>query len=171
MRTIGYRRDLVLPVEVTPIDPSKPVLLRASVDLGVCRDICVPAELSVAADLQGSGAEDALIDAALRDRPATAAEAGVTGVNCRVDPIADGLRVTTRIAIPPQGGEETVVLEPSDPRIWTSEAETLREGDHLTSTVDMVAPSGAPFALNRSALTLTVLGHDQAVEISGCTGG
>ncbi|MDH2325631.1 protein-disulfide reductase DsbD family protein [Cereibacter sp. SYSU M97828] len=170
MQTIGYKRDLVLPVELTPIDPSRPVILRASVDLGVCRDICVPAAVSLGANLAGKGADDALIDAALRARPATASEAGVGAVTCRIDPIADGLRVTATLDLPPQGTDEVVVLEPADPTIWTSEGETRREGRHLISAVEMVAPSGQPFSINRSALTVTVLGDDRAVEIRGCPG-
>lgn len=170
MQTIGYKQDLVLPVEVTPINPARPVILRASVDLGVCRDICVPAAVTVGANLSGDGADDSLIDAALRARPATASEAGVGTVTCHIDPIADGLRVTAQIDLPAQGKREVVVMEPSDPSIWTSEDETRREGRHLISTVEMVAGTGQPFALNRSDLTLTVLGDGRAVEIHGCTG-
>lgn len=170
MQTIGYKQDLVLPLEVTPIDPSRPVHLRASVDLGVCRDICVPAEIAAQADLNGPGTDDAMIGAALRARPATAAEAGVTAITCRVDPIDDGLRVTASIDLPPQGGEEVVVLEPAEPAVWTSEGETRRDGRRLTATVEMVAGSGAPFSLNRSGLVVTVLGRDRAVEIQGCPG-
>ena len=35
------------PLEVTPVDPAKPVSLRASVDLGVCNKICMPAALQM----------------------------------------------------------------------------------------------------------------------------
>jgi hypothetical protein len=32
----------------------------------------------------------------------------------------------------------------------------------------MVPPQGAPFALDRSGVTLTVISEDRAVEIKGC---
>ncbi|MFZ1467406.1 MAG: protein-disulfide reductase DsbD domain-containing protein, partial [Paracoccaceae bacterium] len=41
--TIGYKGGVVLPVEVEAKDPSRPVTLRAEVQLGICRDICLPA--------------------------------------------------------------------------------------------------------------------------------
>lgn len=171
MRTIGYHRQLILPVEVMPIDPSKPIHLRADMELGLCRNICIPAEMDLQADLSGAGGDDTLIDAALRAQPASAAKAGVSRIACSVEPIPDGLRVTARIDLPPQGAEEIVVLEPADQSIWTSESDTRRDGGQLVSTVEMVAASGAPFVLDRSAMTVTVLGDGRAVEIRGCPAG
>ncbi|TKA98239.1 hypothetical protein FAZ78_02045, partial [Cereibacter changlensis] len=66
MQSIGYKGELVLPLEVTAIDASQPIRLRANVELGVCRDICVPAALTLDAALPMQGAADAVIDAALR---------------------------------------------------------------------------------------------------------
>jgi DsbC/DsbD-like thiol-disulfide interchange protein len=40
---IGYKHTVLLPVEVTPQDPSKPVALKLALELGICREICVPA--------------------------------------------------------------------------------------------------------------------------------
>lgn len=169
MRSIGYHGDVVLPVEVTPRDPSRPVKLRAAVDLGVCRDVCVPAHLRLEAGLSGTGAPDAAIRAAIADRPATADEAGLRGLSCSVTPIRDGLRIEATMTLPPQGGrDETVVLEPSDPSIWSSEASVMRSGNRLVAVADLVDGTGAPFALDRSGLTVTVLGDRGAVEHLGC---
>lgn len=168
MQTIGYRQELVLPIEITAIDPSQPIRLRATVDLGVCRDICMPASLAFAADLPAPGAPDSAIDKALRQRPDSGAQAGLRQIACDVEPIADGLRVTARMELPATGGDEAVVLEPGDGSIWVSEATVSRDGGWLTATADMVAAQGTPFVLDRSAVTVTVLGADRAVEIAGC---
>jgi DsbC/DsbD-like thiol-disulfide interchange protein len=40
----GYRESVILPIAVTPADPSKPVRLAARVDYGVCEKICLPAK-------------------------------------------------------------------------------------------------------------------------------
>ncbi|THD85121.1 hypothetical protein E7811_05245 [Aliigemmobacter aestuarii] len=168
MRTIGYRNELVLPIEVTPKDPSQPIKLRASVDIGVCRDICVPATIDLRADLDGQGAPDGTIKAALGARPATAREAGVAEVSCAVEPISDGLRVTARVTMPALGADEVVVIEPGGAApVWVSEATVTRRGGELVATADLV-PDRAGFALDRSQVTLTVLGDDRAVEIRGC---
>ena len=167
MQSIGYKHDLVLPIELTPKDPAQPIALRGKVDLGVCRDICMPAALNVAGRIGGPGRPDPVIDAALAARPATAAEAGLTRIGCTVAPTADGLRLTAVMALPPTGAGETVIFEPGGP-VWVSEAKVIRSAGTLTASADLVADDGGPIALNRSAVIVTVLGADRAVEISGC---
>ncbi len=166
--TIGYKGGLVLPVEVEARDPSRPVTLRASVELGICRDICMPAYVELSAEIVTPGAPDAAIRAALKARPASASEAGVAKVSCTVDPIEDGLRITATIRLPQQPGEETVAFETADPHVWVGEAQSERIGNALVSVAEMVGPSGQPFALDRSAMTLTVISSGGAVEIQGC---
>jgi DsbC/DsbD-like thiol-disulfide interchange protein len=41
--SIGYKKSVLLPIEVTPQDPAKPVALKLALEFGVCRDICIPA--------------------------------------------------------------------------------------------------------------------------------
>ena len=168
MQTIGYNHELILPVEVVPVDASKPVEVRAAVDLGVCSDICVPASFSVAADLPRPGVADEKISRALRQRPSTAREAGVTEVSCAIAPQKDGLRLTATLTMPSTGGAEVVVVEPGIDGVWVSPADVTRAGNVLRAEVDLVGPTGAAFALQRDAIVLTVLGDHRAVEISGC---
>ena len=166
--TIGYKDALTLPVEIEAIDPSRPVVLRATVDLGICRDICMPAYLDLSTDVIAPGAPDPMIRAALKAQPVTAKAAGVGKVSCTVEPITDGLRVTATMALPPQTGAETVAFETADPRVWVSEAVAERHGKSLVAVTELVGPSGAPFALDRSALVMTVISDRGAVEIHGC---
>ncbi len=168
MQSIGYHDGVVFPLEVTAIDPTKPVVLRAEVEIGICREICLPATLQLSTDLTGPGAADPSIKAALAARPKTAAKAGLTVIHCAVDPIADGLRITATIDMPAIGAAETVAFEIGQPDIWVAEAVTTRSGSQLVSSTEMVAPTGAPFALDRSKITLTVIADDHAVEIRGC---
>lgn len=168
MQSIGYHDELILPIEVTAIDPSLPMRLSAEVELGVCDDICLPASLTLSTDLATQGAPDALIKAALGQRPATPSEAGVAAIGCTVDPIADGLRVTATIAVPGSGVEEIVAFETGDPSIWIAESAESRQGGTLTAVTEMVDTSGAPFALDRSGMTVTILSAGRAVEIRGC---
>lgn len=163
MMTIAYQDELVLPIEVIAQDPSKPVELALSMGLGICHDICMPAHLTFAGDLAGQGATDSRITAALKAVP----DRG-PGARCTVEPIADGLRLTARIPLPAGRAEETVVFETPDPQVWVAAAETRREGGVLISQTDLVPPGGAPFALDRSGVTLTVLSGSEAVEIKGC---
>jgi DsbC/DsbD-like thiol-disulfide interchange protein len=171
LRSIGYKADVVLPVELTPRDPARPMRLIGRIDLGVCSDICVPASVQVDAALTAPGAPDAAIKAALAARPVTGADAGLKSAACRVEPIKDGLRVQAELVLPSTGGVESVVIEGGTPDIWVSEPEVSRDGARLTATADMVAPTGQPFALDRGAVVLTVLGSRRTVEVRGCPAG
>ena len=168
MQSIGYHDQLVLPVEVVPLDPSRPVALSVEMELGVCDQICLPAALSLQGELLPPGAPDAGIAAALDQRAATAREGGVTGVACDVAPISDGLRLTARVSLPDPGQTEVVAFETADPAIWIAESQAWREGADLVAVTEMVPPEGAPFALDRSQVTLTILTDTGAVEVKGC---
>ena len=168
MQTIGYLDRLILPIEITPQEAGRPIEIRLAVDLGVCRDICVPATLDFVASLPASGQPDPAIRAALASGPHGAAAAGLTAIHCAVAPIRDGLSMTTAIRMPSLGPDEAVVIEPADGSIWVSQSQTSRDGAMLTATTDLVPPDGAPFALDRSTLRVTVVGSKGAVEVTGC---
>jgi DsbC/DsbD-like thiol-disulfide interchange protein len=168
MQTIGYHDRLLLPVEVTAIDPALPVRLAITADLGICDEICLPANLTLAADLSPPGAPDAAITAALDQQATAGAEAGVTRVSCAVDPIADGLRLTARVRMPDPGVPEVVAFETADPDVWVATSVTQREGGDLVTMTELVPPDGAPFALDRSGVVMTILSQGQAVEVRGC---
>ena len=168
-QTIGYRDSLVLPIELSPNQLGAPITLAGEVLLGVCEDICMPVTLSFAATLPVGGERDSAITAALLNQPMSADAAGVTAVTCRVSPSAKGLEVTATVIMPDAGGDEAVVIETPNPEIWVSPSDVQRQGNQLQATVDMVHVTSSSFALDRSDLTITVLGTDHAVNIQGCT--
>lgn len=169
MQTVGYPEALVLPMEVIPQDPARPVSLNLAVDLGICKDVCLPASLRLSATASGPGAEDAQIRAALAARPLTAAEAAVGRVACTALPISDGLRLTAEITLPRFGAtDEVAVFETEDRGIWISESVTTRSGGTLLASSDLVGQSGAPFALERQGVTVTLISGATSVEIRGC---
>ncbi|WP_343116544.1 protein-disulfide reductase DsbD domain-containing protein [Ostreiculturibacter nitratireducens] len=165
MRAIGYKHELVLPIEFTPADAGGGMAIAAEVELGVCQEICVPVTLSLSRPLPEEGAPDPAISAALAEvPPAGKADA----IRCAVEPLRDGLRITAQIDIASAGGEEVAVVELADPTIWVSEAVTQREGGRLTTTADLVPANAKPFALDRSEVTITILGETRALELRGC---
>jgi len=169
LRSIGYKNEVILPIEFTPVQPGQPIRISGRIEIGVCEDVCIPVALPLTADLlPGSTSRDRAIQAALDARPLTAERAGVDSVTCAVEPISEGLRLTARIAMPSAGGEEVTVIELPDQRIWISEAEVSRAGRELSATSDMVSPEARPFSLDRSDVRITVLGRDRAVDIEGC---
>ena len=171
MRSIGYHDGVTVPLEIALADGAGSVAVSGEITIGVCEEICIPVTLPFDSLLPQAGSSDAAIATAWAARPVSAQTAGVSDVACRIAPIADGLRVTAEIALPARGNDEHVVIEAPDPRIWVSEAEVSREGAALSATVDMVHPSGGPFALDRSGMRITVLGSGPAIDIRGCRAG
>jgi len=173
IHSLGYTDDVVLPLEITANDPRLPVTVNLTLDIGVCKDICVPATLRVAAEVSpdpdGKGGADAQVVArALKAVPIGGREAGLDGISCEIEPIADGLRLTARMDLPSRGTNEVVVFESDMQDVWVAQSMVERQGRHLTATTEMVSGSGAPFALDRSGIRITVFGDGHASEIMGC---
>lgn len=170
-RSLGYRGRLVLPIEVRPADGAGAVELRARVDLGVCEDVCMPVTLRIAGRLAPPGAADPAIAAALADRPMEAREAGVRRLACRIEPIADGLRLTADIALPRPARFTAAAVETDAPGVWVSEAAVAPAAGGLRVTADLVPEDGRPFALDRAGLRLTLVAAGEAVDLRGCPAG
>jgi DsbC/DsbD-like thiol-disulfide interchange protein len=169
MRSIGYKHEVVFPLRIAPQSAQAPVTLRAHVELGVCSDICVPQTVSLEATLASDSRQPTpAIAAALAQRPLSAAEAGVRRAACDLRPAANGLEIETHVDFPALARDEVVVIEPGHPDIWMSETISVRNGSTLVSRGTMEALSGSAFALDRSAVRITILGNGQAVEIEGC---
>ncbi|MEM1360217.1 MAG: protein-disulfide reductase DsbD domain-containing protein [Pseudomonadota bacterium] len=168
MRTIGYTDEVILPVEVHAIDPSQPVHIAGEASLGVCRDICIPAHVSFDTARSSVTENTPTISAALDDRPKRMTSAEMI---CQIEPISDGLRLTTSVDLPRQRGEEVAVIEIDRREVWISEAMTTRQGGQLHSVAELVPPNGKPFALDRSSVRLTVIGKNGAVDVEGCRAG
>ncbi len=172
MRTIGYSGEVTIPVELSLADPAAPARMAGRVQLGVCQDVCVPAELGFTAVLPASGGDrDPAILASLVDQPVSAAEAGVGPVRCEVTPIDGGLRLTASLEMDAGRLSDVVVIEAGDPRVWVSEPDVRLAARGLTAVSELLHVDGGPFALDRSAVRITVLAGDGAVDIRGCSAG
>jgi len=172
LRSIGYKHQLVLPVEITPARPGQPVRLKGEIEFGLCKDICVPAKLSFDQPLDQNAPRSPAIVAALAARPYSASEAGVRAATCRLSPVdRGGMRIEAEITMPSAGGTEVAVIEPGNPRLWASQTTTRRRGNVLIATSEVTHVSGSGFALDRSQVRITVLGARHAVDIHGCTPG
>ncbi|NNE52217.1 MAG: hypothetical protein HKN30_07430 [Sulfitobacter sp.] len=170
--TIGYKDVLVLPLSIAPKRAGQPITLRAALDIGVCKDVCIPHQMSLSATIDDAVTRPTpAIAAALAARPLSASEGRVRDATCRLSPNADGLEIVARVTMPSLGGREVVVIEPGSPDIWMSETDVTRQGGALTAIGDMAAMGGNALVLDRSDITITVLGRDRAVEIQGCDAG
>lgn len=170
MRSVVYKDGVVLPIEVTPMDPTAPTSLRLGLDMGVCKDVCVPVEVEARVDLSPAPVRpDPRIRAALADRPFTEGEVGLARASCDISLAPGGeARLTVRLNMPPLGGGEEIVFEPADPQLWVSEPRSHWQDGALVAQASLAAPRGQPLVLDREKLRITVLGDRGAAEIVGC---
>lgn len=168
MRSYGYESRVVLPFQARP-DANGAISLKGEIELGVCLDVCIPVTLDIADILPPTGSDRSdMIREAFADRPMTADEAGIRSIECRIEPISDGLRVTTEIDLGQAKADMAAVMELPDRSIWVSAASIQQDGRILTATTEMVPPTAQPFFLARDTLRVTLLGDGEAIEVLGC---
>lgn len=168
LENIGYGGTLTVPMAITPQDAGQPVAMAMQVDLGVCKDICVPARVDLAGRVDAAALYDPIIMAAMANLPTPAADIDGAVWRCSTAPIKDGMQVSATITLPNLGADETVIIEHRLPNIWASGATVTRLGDQIQAVVDLVPPQAAPFDISSDDLRLTVLTNGRAVEMQGC---
>ena len=172
MRSVGYADEVVLPLRVTGRHAGRDMVLRGTIDLGVCSDICVPRSIDVSALLPAAPApRDPAIAAALADMPFSRSEASVRSVRCIVGADAAGMTLRTEIDMPRGAAGEETVIETANPLLWVAEPETHRAADgRLVSETRIRHAEGKAFALDRSGVRITVLSKGSSVDLRGCDG-
>lgn len=158
---LGYHDRLVLPFTARPADPGQPVDLAVAVDFGLCKNICVPAHVTLNADKAGTAPDPAILSAMDRvPRP------DADSPRCQIQPIADGMRVTATLPRPVTLA--AMELEGSD--AWVSGTQFRTVSGTTTLSADFVPPQAAPFDLPTDRLVFTLIGDGGAVELRGCAG-
>ncbi len=168
--SFGYLDELILPLEITPARPGRPVALMGHLDIGVCRETCVPASVSVSAALRGDGADDARIRRSLAQRAEPAEQAGLSRATCRLEPAHRGATLTLRATLPRAGDAEHLIIEPPEGGLRVTSTRSWREGGDLVAEVALRSPHGAPLAFDRGALAFAVLTGERLISARGCTG-
>ncbi|WP_286196688.1 protein-disulfide reductase DsbD domain-containing protein [Tropicibacter sp. R15_0] len=171
MRSVGYSGSVTLPLRVSLRNSTKDARLKGVIDIGICKDVCLPHRVRVEAVLPATKTKpDPSIAAALADEPYSAEDAGVSSVSCRVAPAPNGMMLRAQIDMPKGTGREHTVIEAANPEIWVGEPRTWWEGGHLMAEAQMAHMAGSAFAVDRSRLRITVLGGHMPVDIHGCSG-
>ncbi len=170
-RGFGYSGDLVLPVILTPADPSQPIRVDLRLFFGVCGQICVPADLRLQTDIAPDQSPDgeARIKAALAQMPRGRGEAGITAVTCAIRPGPGGYQLTTEVTFAEAPTRDQVaVIEPGGGNLWIGLPSSETVGRKLVSHAPLETTDGGGPMLDRSALRLTLLDPEGAVDIQGC---
>jgi DsbC/DsbD-like thiol-disulfide interchange protein len=75
--TIGYKKYVVLPLELSAADATRPIDLKLALEFGVCKDICIPVEVALSLSVPSDAkvlAPDSRTIAALSHVPRSGAD-------------------------------------------------------------------------------------------------
>lgn len=170
-QTIGYEDSLVLPVLLKPQDPAQPITARLLADFGVCKDICVPVAGEDTATLApGNAQNQPLIEAWIDRRPTPASDAGLLAADCRLRPHGSDfiLRAHLDFARALPADLSAVVMESGQSNLWISQVDHSRDGNALRLEADLRSYAEGPLMLDRSALRITLISEDSAIDLRGC---
>ncbi|TWS97105.1 copper resistance protein [Reyranella sp. CPCC 100927] len=177
LSTIGYKGDVVLPIQVTLAEPGKPLSVKAKVDYLTCDDVCIPYTAAFTLDLPAAAArpsgEAPLIAGAMSALPRAAG----------VDSIAFTAPILAEIDAPGgKEGEQAVMLslvvdatQPlknpdlfvEHPKIIVAEPPSVQieeGGRRAVITSVLVGDKLKAADLAAGNLTLTLVDDTQAVE-------
>lgn len=165
--SLGYKTNVIFPVQITPKQPGKPVMLRLKLDYAVCEKLCIPAEGKAELNFgPGDSANEAALAAseARVPKPATAAEAGLTArrVTNAAKPLVD-------VSVAAAGNKPMTLFVEGPSAEWAlpipvpvqgAPAGVRHFGFELDGLPPGVDPKG-PFEL-----TFTVIEGDRAIEVT-----
>lgn len=154
--TFGYKKALVLPVEIRAKDPSAPVVLKLALEYGVCKDVCIPVqstfELVVPPDAAGKSVGAAVTAALDRvPRETKARQPGDPELKAvTIDVKGDKPHILIDAAFPGDAAAADLFLEAPD-GIWIPPAKPLA----AVPARPGAAASGTPAGLRRFHVDLT----------------
>jgi len=169
METIGYSDQVVLPIRMTPINLELPMQVAGTVDLGVCKEICVLERFKVAEtilpDTPSIGTRQ--IKNAVALVPPAATEVGLIRAECAIKGAGETRDLHVGLFFD-HTLETPQVLFESTEHAWINKSKTFAEPGQIRATakVHMASESGW---FDRGSLRMTVLADGFSADILGCT--
>lgn len=163
--SIGYKHDLIFPLDVVPEDRGKPVTLSLAIDYGVCEKICVPVDAKAELTIAGKpSAHDALIAAADArvPKPAVLGQDGALSIRAVK---REGSRIVVDVAYPL--GERVDLFAEGPTADWALPVPTPAPGapdglQRFTFELDGLPRDTKP---DGATLLLTAVAGERAIEV------
>jgi len=163
--SIGYKHDLVFPLDVVAQDADKPVTLSLTVDYGVCEKICVPVDAKAELTITGKPTQhDARIAAADARVPISAALAQDAALGIRTVK-REGKRIMVDVAY--RAGESIDLFAEGPTADWALPVPSPVAGapdgqQRFTFELDGLPRDTKP---DGATLLLTAVAGDRAIEV------
>ena len=173
LETLGYEKQVVLPVRLVPVDPARPIDLRLTLEAGVCQEICVFATKKAALRIEPGAPEDAtaaLVAAAEAAVPPDARSLGLSEAICRISGSGRKRRFEAEIDAGRPVSRPKVAIEGPE-TAWFENIITESTADGQVRLAADLSLLDETVWIERSELRLTLLADGFAADFRGCTGG
>ena len=169
LQTIGYKDELLLPLQIQPIEKKQPIHLSITIDFGICSDVCVPIQTSVEERLpeRTSIGKKNILDT-LEKVILSGNKSPFKIVKCNIVPIKDGFEVNAFFEGLASFDKDTlgVVEYPVKQSGWINQKASLISSNQLS--VHAIVYNKSIHFIDRSDLTLTIFTKNKAFEFDGC---
>ena len=169
LQTIGYKDELLLPLQIQPIDKKQPIHLSITIDFGICSDVCVPIQTAVEERLpeRTSIGKKNILDT-LEKTILSGNKSLFKIVKCNIIPMKDGFEVNAFFEGLTSFDKDTlgVVEYPVKQNGWINQKASLVSGNQLN--VHATVYNKSIHFIDRSDLTLTIFTKNKAFEFDGC---
>jgi DsbC/DsbD-like thiol-disulfide interchange protein len=167
--SIGYKHDIVFPLEVVPQDAARPVELVLGIDYAVCEKLCVPAEGKAELTLNGKGGDQdgkIALSETLVPRPAALGADGALAIRAAKRE-AGGAKPRIVVDVAAPAGAATALFAEGPTPDWALPVPEAIAGapagrQRFAFELDGLPPNTKA---DGATLTLTAVAGDQAIEV------
>jgi DsbC/DsbD-like thiol-disulfide interchange protein len=165
--SLGYTRQIVLPLRIVAKNSDKPPILRAEISYAVCERLCIPVEASIELPFASvASTEDAALSAALDTVPKPATIGDPNPLTIR-DVKREGKTNVLVDVTAPEGKDVSLFVEGPTPD-WALPVPKLLEHSppgvkRFSFELDGLPPGANP---DGAALKLTLVGGERAYEFN-----
>jgi DsbC/DsbD-like thiol-disulfide interchange protein len=170
--TVGYKGSVIFPIEFTAKDPTHAVNLKLDLELGICRDICIPASTTLVLEVPPATAAGAPLPA-LSDAFDRVPRGGadrrpsdplLTNVTAKLDGTAPGILIEAKF--PREDKTSDVFIEAPD-GIYVPLPKKLPAATDGTARFEVdLSRGGNAQELKNKVLTLTLVSSGGASEFT-----
>jgi DsbC/DsbD-like thiol-disulfide interchange protein len=165
--SLGYQKQVVLPLRIVAKNADKPVTLRADINYAVCEKLCIPVEASAElAFTSVASTEDSALSAALDTVPKPATIGDPNPLTIRDVKREGKIGVLVDVAAP-DSAEVNLFVEGPTPDWALPVPKLLEHGPpgvkRFAFDLDGLPPGGNP---DGAALKLTLVGGERAYEFN-----
>ena len=169
--SIGYKDSVLLPLEVTPIDTSKPIKLEIQADIGLCEDVCIPVTLNVSYfATPGQNQENYEILGAILSEPIKSDDIGFQPPQCIIkngELIMEFNEKNVKTGIE---NIELFVIEVGSSVFYVNSKKAYVFDDRITVSTKNSVETELPGVISRERIKTTIIGSNQSLEFVGCSG-